>query len=658
MTSKREHSHARANHDVSIDRDDAGVGRVSRSAQLDAPTSPVVSGLLSRKAERDANGVAAGAEQAVASAQGSSGSALPDALMRKFEQSLGADLSGVRVHTGGPSEEASHAVGAKAYTMGQDIHFGAGHYDPHSDQGQHLLAHEVAHTVQQGGSAPRRQNKLEVSTPFDAAEHEADSAAAAMVSGRPFAVTMGAGVQRKIFRDPTKDQRPQDLKNGFDIVAWKSPKATFAKYFEVEAKFSVKFSSQFLSTTPDGKGESAPLAGGVTMSTEKGVGVKAEYDLLKQETRSMGWFSESFKPKLSFECNQDGVKFGVGAEFRGSLKNHPSIKIGSDVAANAFSVKWRDLKTKGLGAVKFLTFDIGGSINGETMLGTLEPVKCTVKGDFTASVSPAWGAIIKDALKEGAEKGLTEGATVGAGGAGVGATTAGAADATATAGATGGAGATSGTAGASAAAADTAVTGATGATTAGTTGSASAAAAATDGAVVASAGVAMDVGAVAAGLAAIIIPLGVGAIMVWGASHEPDLTAARQAGQESGSKMCAKVDEFAIGYISVLTGGSGAGPGAVEANDKVAACMAATKKLREQACADLLEQAGGRDALRTALRTRMRAILFEKATASFETAFKDRMGITEKLGSLLGTTMGIREGFRDSLTNKLYHDPA
>src|SRR4051812_44971177 len=81
MTSEREQSRARATQDVSIDHDDAGVGRISRSAQLHAPTSPVVSGLLSRKAERDGNGVAAGAEQAVASAQGSSGSALPDMLM-------------------------------------------------------------------------------------------------------------------------------------------------------------------------------------------------------------------------------------------------------------------------------------------------------------------------------------------------------------------------------------------------------------------------------------------------------------------------------------------------------------------------------------------------------------------------------------------------
>lgn len=203
MTTEREHAHARPEQNLDLDRDAAGVGRISRAAQLSAPTTPVVSGLLSRKAERDGNGVAAGADAAVASAQGSSGSALPETLMRKFESSLGADLSSVRVHTGGESEAAAHAVGAKAYTMGQDIHFGAGQYDPHSAQGQHLLAHEVAHTVQQGSGTPHRQNKLEVSTPHDAAEHEADNAATAMVAGQAFSVTTGAGVQRKVFRDTT-----------------------------------------------------------------------------------------------------------------------------------------------------------------------------------------------------------------------------------------------------------------------------------------------------------------------------------------------------------------------------------------------------------------------------------------------------------------------
>jgi len=140
---------------------------------------------VQRRAERDSNGVAEGAEAAVDRASASSGSALPGGIQRQFEGSLGADLSGVRVHTGADSETAAHAVGAKAYTVGQDIHFGAGKYQPADPFGLHLLAHEVAHTVQQSGGATQRQHKLEVSGPQDAAEHEADRAADAMVSGRP-----------------------------------------------------------------------------------------------------------------------------------------------------------------------------------------------------------------------------------------------------------------------------------------------------------------------------------------------------------------------------------------------------------------------------------------------------------------------------------------
>lgn len=179
--------------------DDLAPGRGSRSSQLDAPSHPIAGGMIRRKA-RDANGVAKEADQAVAAASSSRGAALPDTIMRKFEASLGTDLSSVRVHTGALSESAADTVGAQAYTMGQNIHFGAGRYDPSSQSGQRLLAHEVAHTVQQSGS-PTMQYKLEVSAPDDSAEIEADDAAAAMIGGRPASVTFGAGVARKVMRD-------------------------------------------------------------------------------------------------------------------------------------------------------------------------------------------------------------------------------------------------------------------------------------------------------------------------------------------------------------------------------------------------------------------------------------------------------------------------
>ncbi|HEX3477081.1 MAG TPA: DUF4157 domain-containing protein, partial [Kofleriaceae bacterium] len=149
--------------------DDLAPGRGSRSSELAAPSHPIAGGLLLRKA-RDASGVAEGAEGAVAAASSSTGSSLPGPILRKFESSLGADLSGVRVHTGGESQAAAASVGARAYTVGQNIHFAEGQYDPSSAAGQHLIAHEVAHTVQQRGGATHRQNKLEVSSPGDPAE--------------------------------------------------------------------------------------------------------------------------------------------------------------------------------------------------------------------------------------------------------------------------------------------------------------------------------------------------------------------------------------------------------------------------------------------------------------------------------------------------------
>jgi outer membrane protein OmpA-like peptidoglycan-associated protein len=228
----RSHSHA-----TSPQREaDLAPNRDTRSAQLAAPLHPIASGIVQRKA-RDANGVADDAEHAVATAAATTGSALPETIQRKFEASLGADLSGVRVHTGAESANAATAVGARAYTTGQDIHFAAGQYDPSSAAGEHLLAHEVAHTVQQRGAPPARQYKLEVSSPADRLEHEADSAADAMVAGRAAVISAAPhaaarAIQREPGAPPDGEWRENDWKRSggdaavadikAEIAAWES----------------------------------------------------------------------------------------------------------------------------------------------------------------------------------------------------------------------------------------------------------------------------------------------------------------------------------------------------------------------------------------------------------------------------------------------------
>ncbi|MFZ2899302.1 MAG: DUF4157 domain-containing protein [Saprospiraceae bacterium] len=90
------------------------------------------------------------------------GSPLPEETRSSMGSALGADFGGVRVHTGSSAVQMSQELGAHAFTHGSDIYFNAGKYDTGSKDGQRLLAHELVHTVQQGG-VKRNINKKDIS---------------------------------------------------------------------------------------------------------------------------------------------------------------------------------------------------------------------------------------------------------------------------------------------------------------------------------------------------------------------------------------------------------------------------------------------------------------------------------------------------------------
>jgi hypothetical protein len=100
-----------------------------------------------------------------------------------MERRFGQDFSRVRIHTGSQADEYARSVSALAFTVGQDIVFGAGRYAPGTDTGRHLLAHELTHVLQQRSSGHQLQANLAVSRPGDACEREADRVADAVVSG-------------------------------------------------------------------------------------------------------------------------------------------------------------------------------------------------------------------------------------------------------------------------------------------------------------------------------------------------------------------------------------------------------------------------------------------------------------------------------------------
>ena len=146
------------------------------------PGKRTLTGTMYRRA-RSQSAPATDPEAAVAGGVDSAAVALPAALRTRFEAASGTDLSGVRLHVGGEADRAATAVSADAFALGPDICFASGMYAPGTGEGDRLIAHEVAHTLQQGAGAAVRTSGLETSEPGDAHEEAADRAADVLLSG-------------------------------------------------------------------------------------------------------------------------------------------------------------------------------------------------------------------------------------------------------------------------------------------------------------------------------------------------------------------------------------------------------------------------------------------------------------------------------------------
>jgi hypothetical protein len=161
----------------------------------------------------------------------SGGTRLPTDVRTRMEPQLGADLSQVNVYASGASASAAETLGARAFTVGADVHFAAGQFAPGTKEGDRLLAHELTHVVQGQRSGVQRkadpgahdeQPEEHVSQPGEPAEVEADAVADKVTDGLhgghaepaggggaqhkapPIAAKL-AGVGRKIFRKTAKE---------------------------------------------------------------------------------------------------------------------------------------------------------------------------------------------------------------------------------------------------------------------------------------------------------------------------------------------------------------------------------------------------------------------------------------------------------------------
>jgi hypothetical protein len=103
-----------------------------------------------------------------------------------MEGALGADFSGVRVHTDAAASASAQAVQAHAYTVGSDVVFQSGKYEPETPSGQRMLAHELTHVVQQRSGpvdATPTGAGISVSHPSDSYERAAEASADRFMAG-------------------------------------------------------------------------------------------------------------------------------------------------------------------------------------------------------------------------------------------------------------------------------------------------------------------------------------------------------------------------------------------------------------------------------------------------------------------------------------------
>jgi hypothetical protein len=146
---------------------------------------------------------------------GSGGSALASDVRTDMETRLGADFGDVRVHTDDKAHDSARAVHAHAYTVGSDVVFQRGGYDPSSTAGRTTLAHELTHVMQQRSGpvdGTPAAGGVHVSDPSDRFEREASAnAERAMSAGAEVVAPVSAApaaVQREAEKEEEEEAPP------------------------------------------------------------------------------------------------------------------------------------------------------------------------------------------------------------------------------------------------------------------------------------------------------------------------------------------------------------------------------------------------------------------------------------------------------------------
>lgn len=138
----------------------SSISKIQRNESMEREDEEVQMKSLVQKRENIGGGEASeDLESSIQSARGG-GQSLDPNVQTKMDQAMGADFSDVKIHTDSQSDRLNRSIQAKAFTTGRDIFFKQGEYNPSSNGGQELLAHELTHVVQQNNGVLQKRVEL------------------------------------------------------------------------------------------------------------------------------------------------------------------------------------------------------------------------------------------------------------------------------------------------------------------------------------------------------------------------------------------------------------------------------------------------------------------------------------------------------------------
>ncbi len=250
----------------------------------------------------------------------SPGEPLDAATRAFFEPRFGHDFSRVRVHSDDRAAASARAVNAVAYTVGRNIAFDLGRYDPTTRQGQRLLAHELTHVAQQDRQMPARLDKLTMTQPGASSEREADRAAAAVIDGASFrpGTTNAATLARQVDAG-VADAGPSPTAPAAKVPAAEKSPLDQARDLVTESPSSAKDRAKWIL--------SASEEGFVTFNTKK---QRQDVEDIRDEKKvgSLDPTAKNYLPILAVEVGliKSAVQRWIDDEGKGSK---PTIELGS-----------------------------------------------------------------------------------------------------------------------------------------------------------------------------------------------------------------------------------------------------------------------------------------------------------------------------------------